>query len=329
MSDQYPVNPRQDEIDLGQVFSLISKGFNNLFKIFLRLFVYVRSNILILGILAIIGLVIGYGLNTIISERLKIEVIVSPNLESKNYLYTGVEELNGKIKAKDSAFFALLDIEIGQVEKFEIAVEDLLSISDKEREAQMKYLEVLKDIEGSTVVRDLIQELLLDQNSLDQRITFYYKDAVSGPEAAGKLLNYLNNNSYYRELLNVHNGNATRRISQNTAILEQMDAIIEKFTEGLNTSQTPGTLVLAEEDDLNVADLFALKNSLITQTELKRIELQERQSPFSIINFGGPQPVKKPLFGKSLFLVPFVLIALFVFKDVIGYLNRKSNEMLS
>lgn len=329
MSDQIPNTSREDEIDLSQIFALINKGLNNLLKIFLRLFVYVRSNILILGILAIVGLGIGYGLTKIISEKLKTEVIVSPNLESKHYLYDAVEELNGKIKSKDSVFFETLDIQPEQIDMFQITVEDLVSRSVKEKEADMKYLEVLEKIQGSAAVNELIRNFLSDQNILDQRITFSYKNVETGPEVARKLLNYLNNNSYYRELLNVYNGNATARISQNTAIIEQLDDIIRKYAEGMNSPRSEGQLILAEEDEMNIADLFALKNSLIAQTELKRIEIEERKAPLSIINFGNPQPIKKPLFGKSIFLVPFVLIALFVLRDIIRYLNRKSNELLT
>ena len=144
------------------------------------------------------------------------------------------------------------------------------------------------------------------------------------------MIDYLNNNSYFKELVKVYNENASDRIEQNTSIIEQLDVIIKNYTEGMNTSSQPeGQLILAEEDEMNIADLFALKNTLIVQTESKRVELQERKEPLSIINFGDTQPIKKKLFSKSLFLAPFVLIALFILKDIIRYLNRKSNELLN
>ena len=329
MSDQYPTNPRQDEMDLGQVFSLIGKGLTNLFKSFLRLFVYVRSNILLLAILAIVGLAIGYGMTKIISEKLKTEVIVSPNLESKHYLYDAVAEINGKIRSKDSEFFGSLGIDPDVIEAFEIVVEDLVEISDNEKEADMALLEVLQKFQGTLATNDLIGELLLDKNTLDQRITFYYKNADAGPEATQKLIDHINSNAYFGELVRVYNENDAIRISQNEAIIAQLDAIIKSYTEGMNDSRPEGQLVLAEEDEMNVADLFALKNTLLTQTELRKIELQKRKSPLSIVNFGSSQPANTPLFGKSLFLAPFILIALFVLKDIIRYFNRKSNELLN
>ena len=174
MSDQFPNTSREDEIDLGQLFSIFKKGLSQLFRTFLWLFVYVRSNFFILAGLGIIGLAAGFGLKQIMSEKLKTEVIVDPNLDSKHYLYDAVSELNGKIKSKDTVFFAGLDISYDQLKKFEITIEDLVSLSDEEKDANMKYLEVLQKFGNSQAANDWIRNFLSDQNSNDQRITFFY-----------------------------------------------------------------------------------------------------------------------------------------------------------
>ncbi len=97
-----------DEIDLGQLFNMIGKGFTNLFNFFLRFFLYIKRNIIKFVILSVVGLLLGYGLNQIIVKKQKIEVIVKPNLESKNYLYDVVDEIGSNIKAKDTVFFSKL-----------------------------------------------------------------------------------------------------------------------------------------------------------------------------------------------------------------------------
>ena len=94
-----------DEIDLGQLFNMIGNGFNRLFRWFLRIFLYFKKNLLILLTLAVVGALIALGLNQIVTEKLKIEVIVKPNLESKGYLYDVVNEIDANIKANDTAFF--------------------------------------------------------------------------------------------------------------------------------------------------------------------------------------------------------------------------------
>ncbi|MEP5831285.1 MAG: hypothetical protein ABJ300_13495, partial [Maribacter dokdonensis] len=87
-SNQSPsTQNNSDEIDLGQLFQLIGRGFNAVFRWFLRVFLYLKKNLLILIGLVVVGFAIGYGLNQIISKKYKTEVIVKPQLESKNYLY--------------------------------------------------------------------------------------------------------------------------------------------------------------------------------------------------------------------------------------------------
>lgn len=331
MSDQFPNTSREEEIDLGQVFGIFKRGFRSLFKVILRLFVYLRSNFIILAVLAVIGAGIGFGLSKIISQKLKTEVIVSPNLDSKRYLYDAVNELNGMIRSRDTSFFSSLDINMADIEKFEITVEDVVSTSDKEKETDIKYLEVLQEFENNSFTNEIIRNLLMDQNTLEQRITFYYLDADTGPVVSKKLMDQINSNDYYSELVRLSNQNAEARIEQNTEVIEQLDAIIQKYTDGMNaaSAQAEGRLVLAEEDEMNIAELFALKTTLMAQSELKKVEILKRKSPLNIINFGMTQPVSKPLFGKSIFLIPFVLIALYIFKDVIRYLNRKSKELLT
>ncbi|MEL6306400.1 MAG: hypothetical protein AAFQ20_16680 [Bacteroidota bacterium] len=58
-------NQSNDEIDLGQLFQLIGKGFNRLGVGFLRLFLYLKKRALILSGLVILGVAMGYGLNQI------------------------------------------------------------------------------------------------------------------------------------------------------------------------------------------------------------------------------------------------------------------------
>ena len=138
-----------DELDLGQLFSLFKKAFLDVFKFFLRFFVYVRNNIIWLAVLGIVGAALGFGLNKISTKKLKTEVIVSPNFDSKNYLYDAVDEINGKIKAKDTAFFATMGANEMDLDKFEVIVEPVRTKSGKDREADMKYLEALEPFQNS------------------------------------------------------------------------------------------------------------------------------------------------------------------------------------
>ncbi|MEO0527597.1 MAG: hypothetical protein AAFZ89_10240, partial [Bacteroidota bacterium] len=109
-----------DEIDLAQLFQMIGKGFQKLSIFFLRGFIYLKKNILILAGLAFIGMAIGFGLNQITTKRLKTEVIVKPNMETKNYLYDVVNEIQANIKAKNNKFFEAIGINTENLKGLEI-----------------------------------------------------------------------------------------------------------------------------------------------------------------------------------------------------------------
>jgi hypothetical protein len=73
--------------------------------------------------------------------------------------------------------------------------------------------------------------------------------------------------------------------------------------------------------------LFGLKNSLIKDIESKNLELEQRTDPISIINFGKPQQITKPLFRKNIVLFPLLFIGLFFLASFIRFLNKKAIEM--
>ena len=124
MSEHLPSSKNQaaDEIDLGQLLRLIKKGFHNLGNVFLRIFLFFKKYGFIMAGLAILGVAISFGLNQIISEKLKTEVIVRPNFDSKDYLYDVVAELTANIKAKNANFFTSIGIEMEDLEGFEIEI---------------------------------------------------------------------------------------------------------------------------------------------------------------------------------------------------------------
>ncbi|MDV7137594.1 hypothetical protein R3X28_01835 [Maribacter sp. TH_r10] len=322
-----------DEIDLGQLFQLIGKGFNSVFRSFLRVFLYLKKNALILLGLIVLGIAIGFGLNQILSKKMKTEVIVKPNLDSRNYLYEVVDEIQSNIKAKDTLFFMDLGIDIENLDGFEVTVESL-GDTRKNNEQGTEYLELLKGFEGSSeAISDIVRAEILSKSTLiNHKITFYFKDPILGQEYAKKLMAYINSNEYFRELINVYIGNAQERIKQNTNLVEQIDGLITSYGDKLaskdNNSVAQGTISFDTEEKIDLKGLFDLKNGLIRDIESKKVELKNMTEAVRVINFGKPQQVQKPLFGKNIILIPFILIGLFFLISFIRFLNKKVGELI-
>jgi hypothetical protein len=263
-----------------------------------------------------------------VSKKLQTEVIVKPNMESKGYLYDVVNEIQANIKAKDTAFFSKIGIKVSSLKGYEITIDQVLDKTSSED--NLEYLELLEKFQENGLVGDVIRSEILKNSTLDHKITFYYFDAEKGQKFAEKVMQYINSNSYYIELINVRQENALERIKQDEALLVQLDQLITRFSDKLASSESQFAeqrIILDNEKQLDIAQLFELKNNLIRDIEGKKIELLKQKDAVSVIYFGEPHVVQKTFFGKKYVLIPLILIAIYFLIDIIKYLNRKTKEI--
>lgn len=324
-----PSKSSSEEIDFGALFRMIGNAVQSLFDKFLRLFLYIKKNLVVLLVLGILGIAVGFGLKLIVSERINVEVIVRPNLESKEYLYDVIDEIQANIKAKNKAFFEEMDINVDDLKGFEISV---VSLGDKNSklEAELKYLELLKGLDVSNSISDIVRNEVLTKNSLNHKIIFSYKDGVDGYEHSKKMMNYINSSPYFRDLIEIYRKNAEDRIKNNTELIGQLDELIAQFSENLasKAGQLPeGRIILDNEEQINIKELFDLKSELIKSTESKIIELNQRSQAIRTINYGRPHEVVKSFFGKKVVLLPLIFIGAFFVWSIIRYLDDKARKL--
>ena len=321
--------PPSDEIDLGQLFQMIGNGFKRIFKTFLKTFLYLKKNAFVLGGLIILGAAIGFGLNQFVDKKMKTEVIVKPQMESKNYLYDVINEIQANIKAKDTAFFSNIGVELSDFDGLEVSITPV-NENRESSESEIKYLELLQSFENTEAIADIVRAELQNKSSFNHRITFFYKNVKSGQQFAKGVMAYINTNEYFDDLIAVYRENATSRIQENKQLLKQVDEIITSYAKKMGEKDEMGgndRIVLDNQETVNITGLFGLKNDLIKDIESKNLELEQRTDPIKIINFGKPQQIVKPLFKKNIILFPIVLIGIFFLFSFIKYLNSKALEI--
>lgn len=337
MADQVPSNSSNtsNEIDLGQLFELIKKGFNNLFKWFLRIFLYLKKNLFKLIALVAIGVAIGFAVKTFVPKKLKSEIIVKPNFESKDYLYATIDEIASNIQSRDTIFFKKMGIDMAKLADFNVEIQPIEEEEvDKEViEQNNKYLETLQNYKDNEFVLGIIKSEILQKSASIHRITFMYKDAIKGEEYAEKIIGYINTNPYFNELQKISTQNAQTRITKNKGLIEQIDNLISSYSKNLAnresaTSQSQGMVLFDNENSLNIPNLLGQKNKLIREIENKQIEIVEQTKAINILNFGKTQAVKKPLFSKNLVLFPAILLGGFFLFSLLSFLNKKSKELI-
>ncbi len=324
--------PASDEIDIGQLFQLIRKGLNGIFRGILKVFLFLKRNAIILLVLLLIGVGIGFLLNTLVDDKLQTEVIVKPNFESKDYLYSVVEELQSKISSKDTLFFKEIDIDIDEIRSFKLKIdpiEEKFEMDKEMIEENNKYLEILQNYKDDDFFLDVIKSEILKKSAVTHRITFTHKNPIKGEEYVSKILNYINSNPFFQELQKVHTQNALSRIKENTTLIGQIDDVVKNFSEGLKNApnQTGQGLLLESDSGTDISGILSLKSHLSKVNERKQMELAEQKEAISILSLGKSHVEEKPLFNKNIVLIPLLLLGLFFLVSLISYLNKKSLEI--
>ena len=321
-----------DEIDLGQLFKIIANGFNRLGLFFLRVFLYFRRNALIFLALIIIGLIISFILSSLVNKKLKTDVIVRPNFDSTTYVYDTVDEIQSNISSRDTVFFQKIGVSVKDLIGFRIEIHPIENQeeTEEETEQELRYLELLRNFKEESFVVDIVRSELTKKSIIAHRITFTYIDPEKGNQIAQKLLDYINDNSYYDKVKSTSRENAQLRINKNTALIAQIDNLIDNYTKTLlryDSQKAQGSVYMENESALNISSLLTLKNRFLKEIEEKKSELTEQTEILSVINMGKTQVYKKPLFNNTFVLIPTVLLVLFFIISFILFLNRKAKEL--
>ncbi len=335
MGDKPPkTSSTSEEIDLGQLFQMFKRGLHRIFEGVLRIFLYLKKNAVKLGALIFLGLVIGFLLNMFVDKKLKSEVIVMPNFESKDYLYDVVEEIQANFISKDTLFFRNMGIDVNELRGFEISIQP---VENEELDAEKlkesnDYLEILQNLKEEDFVLDVIKSEILKKTVLTHRITFSHKNPIKGEEYISKIMDYINGNPYFTELRKVSEQNAKVRIEKNNELIVQIDDLVASFNKQLAASEATrgkeGVVLFDKERSLDVPGLLRLKNDLIEEIEEKQLDLVEQKEAIGIVNLGKTQVVKKQFLNKSLVWLPAILVGLFFAWSLLVFLNRKAKELI-
>ncbi|MEN8965669.1 MAG: hypothetical protein ABF250_06750, partial [Polaribacter sp.] len=94
-------NNNEEEVDLGSLFKIIGKGFQNLFNFignifkgifhfFISILIFLKDNIVKIGIAAFIGFAIGVFIQVKSADKYESQMLVQPNFKSANQLYNNI-----------------------------------------------------------------------------------------------------------------------------------------------------------------------------------------------------------------------------------------------
>lgn len=269
MNTRVPQNNDDQEIDLLQ----ISKKINNFFErintsIFRGIQFFVRNWIIVL-ILVIVGFGLGLFLDKT-QKQYESEIIVRPNFESVDYLYSKIALLSSKVKENDTIFLKSIGIKNPEeIRKIELEpIIDIYKFIDN-NEQNLKLLELMAEYGD---LKTVVKETTTSKNYLFHNITISTSTKENSNSYVQAVLKYLNVSSYYKEVQKLRIENIQRKIKENTIIIAQIDGILNEFSNASTTHKTSDKLVYYNENT-QLNDIIKTKETLSKEIGNLKFEL--------------------------------------------------------
>jgi len=343
-------NTDSDEIDLGQLFQLIGRGFQKLFDFIASIFkgifhliilflLFVQKNFIILTLAVVIGAIGGYVLDMVGAERYISKMVVEPNFNSVQQLYNNIDFYNDLAKAEDS--IALADaLKISTNEAASIKEIFVDSYSDENQKIKL-FDEFVRELDTSTIKAIEFESYLNNFNSLDAR--FHQISLISTNNLVAKkvqptIVESISANEYFKLQKGINDIN-----------LELQDSIINHQLSELDSLQNLYKTILVKEADkpmqgtnINLAENGESQNkelALVKEREILKNRLvalnQEKANKSSILNVISDFPNRgvkvKGFWSSYKFVLPltflgivfFVLVSLSINKYLKVYSNSR------
>ncbi len=325
MSLNAPQNTDNQEIDLGQISTKISNGFESLLMVVFNFFLFIKRNIIWLIALFVIGAGIGYYLDktTNIFDH---QIIVSPNFGSNDYLYSKVDLLSAKIKEKDTLFLKEIGIQnIEELKKIEVEpiVDAYRFIGSK-----TENFDLIKLMAEDGNIQKILEDKVTSKNYPYHLIKFSTSDKTTEEKTLKPILNFLNDSDYYKSFQAEVKNNTELQIKYNDQILEQIDGILAEFSSSLDASALKSDrLVYYNNENSQLNDVLRTKENLISDQANLRIQkinidkiVKDISSTLNIKN-------TKSVNGKMKLILPFVFILGFIVISLLLRFYRRQQNL--
>ena len=155
MNTQAPNNQGEQEIDLVQISKKISAFFDGISTSIFRGIQFFIHNLKVISLLVVIGFGVGLFLDKT-QKQFNNEIIVKPNFESVDYLYSKIDLIQSKIQTNDTAFFKAIGIP-NSPKITKISIEPIIDVF-KFVNNNEQNLEVLKLITANSDLKSIVNE---------------------------------------------------------------------------------------------------------------------------------------------------------------------------
>ncbi|WP_421802111.1 hypothetical protein [Flagellimonas sp.] len=329
MADQ-PVNQNNsDEIDLGQLFQMIGRGFQKFFNFIGSIFkgafhlimlflLFVQRNIIIIAAAIIIGGVGGFVLDKVLPENYISRMVVEPNFNSVQQLYNNIAFYNDLAKAQDSVALATA-LNITEHEAATIKEIFTDSYSDENQKIQL-FDKFISGLDTTTVKAIDFENYLKNFNSLDARfhqISVISTDNRVAKKAQPAIINSISVNEYFKLQKKINDENLDLQEDIYKKQLIELDSLQSLYrTVMVKEADKPmqGTSInMAETGESRSRELALVQEKDVLKEKLVELN-EERANKSTIVNVISDFPTRgveqKGIWNSYKFKLPIILLIL-------------------
>lgn len=307
-----------EEIDLGYLFRKIGGLFRTCVKLLFEVIAFlIKFKFIVIAIL-LIGFGYGYYKDKTSLKAYQNEVLVIPNVESVDYLYDKVEALNAKVQIGDAVYLKkILDTNYRYFRKVEVEpIVDIYNFVSKSRE----NIDIFRILFQNQDVSEYMEDLTNSKYYKYHRLNFTVVGKENSEFVVQRLLRYINDNSHYKNYLELGRANTDLQIKEYGVMIAQIDTILKAAG---TIAQNGGSSVYINEN-AQLFDLVEKKQELLNKKlmlDMRKNDevalIKEVSANYNIVGEKGfriPSKIKTPLFW--LFLFSMVFFVRYVYKKL-------------
>lgn len=305
-------NNNEEEVDLGSLFKIIGKGFQNLFNFignifkgifhfFISILIFLKDNIVKIGIAAFIGFAIGVFIQVKSADKYESQMLVQPNFKSANQLYNNISYYNDLVKQKDTAniqkTFKIDKETAASLKKF--TIEPIIN----ENDIINSYNDFILDVDTTTVKSYNFEDFKASFSLLDYKI--HKINVVSEKnDVFNKLdeviLSSVIKNKYFNRVKELTNENLNRTDSLLRTNLAQIDSLRVVYTKVMleeAKKQNSGTSIDLGGEMRTTKELELFETNREINEELEDI-VKDKSEKYEVINvISNFQPIGSEIKG--------------------------------
>jgi hypothetical protein len=330
-----------EEMDLGQLFQLIGKGFQKIFdfigSIFRGVFhliilflLFIQKNLIALATAVVIGVILGFLADMYKTPKYISRMVVEPNFNSVQQLYNNIDFYNDLAKAKDSLTLSnALEISVSDAATLKKVFVD--SYSDENQKVQL-FDEFVRELDTTTVKALDFESYLKNFNSMDARfhqISLIATDDEVAKKVQSAIVKSISANEYFQLQKKINDENLDLQEKIYNQQLIEIDSLQQLYKRVLvKEADKPmqGTSInLAENGQSQNKELALVQEREILKNRLVLLN-KERANKSSILNIISDFPARgvkvKGVFNNYVIIAPLFLIGLVSLFLILLSINR-------